>query len=172
MSKRQGKMKGRNHLRRRVNFRDIRSRFLIVCEGTQTEPNYFNRFRVPKRVVKVVGLGQSTSKLVSETIKLALRNRFKFDQVWCVFDRDRYPAKNFCDAINLAKDNGVKVAYSNEAFELWFVLHFQYLDTAQSRENLVRMLCGLLGKNIKKTSQMSTMSWNTDKKLLFVMLRC
>ena len=40
-----------------------------------------------------------------------------------VFDKDDYP--DFDEAIELAKKNGFEVAYSNQAFELWFLLHFK-----------------------------------------------
>lgn len=38
---------------RRVGTREVRQRFLIVCEGEQTEPNYFRAFQVPGLVVKI-----------------------------------------------------------------------------------------------------------------------
>ena len=52
-----------------------------------------------------------------------------YDQVWCVFDADPKPdnpnqAQNFNAAINLAEKNSFGVAYSNQAFEYWIILHF------------------------------------------------
>lgn len=38
-------------LKRPVNIRNLRQRFLIVCEGEKTEPLYFKKFRVPKKIV-------------------------------------------------------------------------------------------------------------------------
>jgi hypothetical protein len=32
---------------------------------------------------------------------------------------------NFINAIHLAKQNNMKVAYSNQAFEYWLILHFE-----------------------------------------------
>ena len=37
-------------------------------------------------------------------------------------------------AINDATANDLKVAWSNEAFELWYLLHFIFLDTAITRK--------------------------------------
>jgi hypothetical protein len=62
MSKR--KVTYRGHSPRKVNTGDVKSRFLIVCEGEKTEPNYFKSFRVSKKVVDVHGLGENPSKLV------------------------------------------------------------------------------------------------------------
>ena len=32
-------------LKRRSSYRDIKQSFLIICEGVNTEPDYFNAFR-------------------------------------------------------------------------------------------------------------------------------
>jgi hypothetical protein len=73
-----------------------------------------------------------------------------FDQVWCVFDRDSNPAVQFNAAIDLAKRNGIRVAYSNQAFELWYLLHFQYLDTALHRKDYIQRLATHLGHPYQK----------------------
>jgi len=53
---------------------------------------------------------------------------FRRDQVWfttknpygwCVFDRDSFPAKDYNIGIEQARAKGFKVAYSNEAFEIY-----------------------------------------------------
>lgn len=41
-----------------------------------------------------------------------------------VFDKDDFPDEDFNNAIQKAKAQGIKVAYSNQAFEYWFILHF------------------------------------------------
>jgi hypothetical protein len=125
------KHKHRNNLARRVNVRPLRRRFLIVCEGESTEPRYFASFRVSKLIIVVKGIGKNTVGLVQEA--LILRQQENFDEVWCVFDRDQFPADAFNRAISLAQQEGIRVAYSNEAFELWYLLHFHYHDTAISR---------------------------------------
>ncbi len=53
-------------------------------------------------------------------------------EIWCVFDRDKIPDGSKPDAadtefdksIELAELHGIKVAWSNDAFELWVLLHF------------------------------------------------
>lgn len=122
---------GRGYTLRRVDVLEVQQTFLIVCEGEKTEPNYFRRFRVPKKVVDVRGLGDSTLSLVERTI--GLMQDQEYNQVWCVFDRDSFPAVRFNAAIEKARANDVRVAYSNEAFEIWYLLHFHYYDTALTR---------------------------------------
>ncbi|MDH6057593.1 AAA family ATPase [Umezakia ovalisporum] len=41
----------------KVGTRKLRKKFLIVCEGKETEPNYFKSFPVPKDVIDVQGFG-------------------------------------------------------------------------------------------------------------------
>lgn len=81
---------------------------------------------------------------------MAIKRREKFDQIWCVFDRDSFTSENFNEAIILAKHHKIKVAYSNEAFELWYLLHFNYYETAFSRQSYEDMLTELLGYQYKK----------------------
>ena len=62
----------RGYSSRKVETREVRQSFLIVCEGEKTEPNYFRSFRVPKNVVEidVQGLGENPSKLVKSGKRL------------------------------------------------------------------------------------------------------
>ncbi len=138
----------RGYLPRRVDTREVRQTFLIVCEGQQTEPNYFSSFRVPKNVVKVDPSGFNTVSLVKRAIKLS--REVEYDQVWCVFDRDSFPAQHFNLALRLAEQHAIRVAYSNEAFELWYLLHFHYYDAAMSRADYGNMLNNLLGMQYRK----------------------
>lgn len=61
----------------------------------------------------------------------------EYDQTWVVFDRDSFPAQNFNNAIFKARDTNPKVycAWSNEAFELWYLLHFDFCQDAASRDS-------------------------------------
>ena len=140
----------RGYSRRKTNTRELRIRFLIVCEGTKTEPNYFNSFRVPKNVVEidVRGVGKDPSQLVDDAKKI--RDNDDYDRIWCVFDRDSWTPENFNNAISSAKSQGFEVAYSNEAFELWYILHFEYLNTATSRKDYGDKLSNHLEKPYKK----------------------
>lgn len=64
-----------------------------------------------------------------------------------MFDMDFDPSEDatlqrndFNEAIRLAKDNRFRVAYSNDAFELWFVLHYQFLEAALDRAAYYNLL--------------------------------
>lgn len=146
------KRSSRGYSERKVETRELRERFLIVCEGEKTEPNYFKSFPVPKDVIDIHGLGANTTSLVKEAIKLKNKDG-DYDQVWCVFDRDSFTKQNFNAAISMAKAQGIQVAYSNEAFELWYLLHFHYYHTAMSRKRYGTMLTQLLGYEYQKNSE-------------------
>jgi hypothetical protein len=95
---------------------------LIVCEGENTEPSYFKQFRLSSATIKPVGEGYNTVSLVNRAIQIASKE--KFEQVWCVFDKDDFSDVDFNNAIALAEANNFGVAYSNQAFEYWIILHF------------------------------------------------
>ncbi|MEP7343187.1 MAG: RloB family protein [Acidobacteriota bacterium] len=97
---------------RKVETRNLRQRILIVCEGKETEANYFSRFRVNTKIYKVDihGVGCNTASLVREAVSLKEQNHY--DQVWCVFDRDSFPAQDFNTAFEIARHNDIEIAYS------------------------------------------------------------
>ncbi|GCL45875.1 RloB family protein [Microcystis aeruginosa] len=147
-----------DYLRRQIKTRETRKKFLIVCEGEKTEVNYFKAFDVPKKIeVTVRGEGKNSLSLVNKAIQIIdnLKKDDSFDQIWCVFDKDNCSKEQFNQAEGLAKQKNIKIAYSNEAFEIWFILHFQYLDIATSRSEYLTILTnqmkkyGLLNKKEK-----------------------
>ena len=133
-----------------VAHRQPLPRILIVCEGEKTEPGYFLGFHVTDNVF---GQGLETLRVVEDAIR---RNALDgpFDQIWCVFDRDGFPPADFDNAIGNVRSlesNGFHVAFSNEAFELWYLLHFEYLQSAISRSMYCDKLSAHLGCKYNKS---------------------
>ena len=128
---------------------------LIVCEGEKTEPDYFEQFPVPKDVRKIFGLGMDPLRLVQEAKKLQRLFRkergYDYGQVWCVFDRDEFSLERFNQALQLATASGFQVAYSNPAFEIWYLLHFGYSDRPMMRHACCSALSNRLGRPYEKT---------------------
>jgi len=135
---------------RGVNLTDPRQHVLIVCEGKKTEPIYFENFRASGLVIQVEGTGKNTLQLVKWALKL--KKGGEYDQVWCVFDKDDFAIDSFENAIHCAEQNNIKVAYSNQAFELWYVLHFEYLNTAINRSDYMKKLDKHLGFKYEKNN--------------------
>lgn len=117
---------------------------LIVCEGAETEPNYFEELRKCLKLsiiqVKVKERGGAPISLVDTAQHLVEQRRKEvrdgklricnYEAVWCVFDVEN-PRNNtsFNDAVNQADSNQFSLAISNPAFEFWYVLHFE--DTSR-----------------------------------------
>ena len=144
--------------RRSTRGRFPGERFLIVCEGEKTEPNYFNNYRVPGLIhVHAEGYGVSPPQLVDKALKLKResskrRHQDKYDQIWCVFDKDDWNEGDFDNAIKQAEKQGLNVAYSNQAFELWYLLHFHYYNSPMHRKDYENKLSELLDCPYNKKS--------------------
>lgn len=138
---------------RRVGTREQRQRILIVCEGAKTEPSYFKAFPLTSAQVEVVGTGTNTRTVVDRAAEReaeARRKKDPFDQVWCVFDRDSFPKVRVNEAVEECKRRGFRAAWSNEAFELWYLLHFEFCQHAASRKDYPRRLSPHLGVPYQK----------------------
>ena len=108
---------------------NVSLRLLIISEGVNTEVSYFRQFEQPTIRVKAVGTGFNTFSLVRRAEQIRADEAAKgrhYDQVWCVFDKDDFPAQDFNEAVRLAEQlfGPGRVAYSNQAFEYWLLLHF------------------------------------------------
>ena len=163
MTKRQKKDHRSSDLSRRQGVREIKQSFLIVCEGEKTEPDYFKAFRMTAATVKAVGQAMNTMTLVIKAISIrdADQKRKKiYDQCWVVFDKDDFPAKDFNQAIQFAEKNGFRVAYSNQAFEYWFLLHYNLYTGAIHRSQYKDMLTKLTGMPYSKNDGYGAVMYN------------
>lgn len=148
-----------DRFKRNYNTRKIFKFIYIFTEGEKTEVIYFNskkkavetEIRRKNIKVEIKGKGYNTLSLVDFAIDYIKDNNINIndpinsDECWVVFDKDDFK-KNFNAAINKAINNNLKVAYSNESFELWFLLHFCYLSSAISRKDYVSKLTDFLRK--------------------------
>lgn len=142
---------------RKQNTRKPRKVIRIYTEGEKTEPNYLgsikNELRINEIDIKINGRGDHTLHLVEWVKEKKDEDKEDVDfetEWWIVFDKDEH--KDFNKAINLAQKNNINIAYSNECFELWFILHFEYLQTSLGRDKFKPKLTKLLGKKYEKNS--------------------
>ncbi|WP_108425462.1 RloB family protein [Flagellimonas amoyensis] len=124
---------------------DMLKTYIIFCEDSVSEPVYFKYFETKKIKVNLVPNQKSSMHNVLKAVAHC-RAQGMIDEnegddwsltedanVWCVFDRDKNSngADNesgnieFDEAIAHAKRRGIKVAWSNDSFELWVLLHFE-----------------------------------------------
>ncbi len=94
--------------------------------------------------IKTKGEGKNTLSLMEEIERIRQgkedsikMNGRKFDYTWAVFDRDSFPADNFDNSINKGGNMKRKIdcAWSNEAFELWYLLHLEFVNAPMSRDD-------------------------------------
>lgn len=123
--------------------------YLIVCEGKQTEPNYFDGLKrkinekYGKKVdvvipsIDVKGTGLNTVSLVEYTKKVVNQANKMYGQVWVVFDKDDYNDEQFNHAINSSDYN---IAWSNPNFELWLLSHFKKVTRFITKEQVLAEL--------------------------------
>src|SRR5436190_2429093 len=142
----------RRRFRRKENIREVRPRFLIVCEDGKSAPNYFRGFRLTSAQVIAVGAGLNTLQLVEEA--LSLRKKFDLaenkDQAWVVMDRNSFPQDDYDNAFHKANATGIFVAFGNECFEVWVHLHFEYSTAPIPRAKLPALLSAHLKTRYEK----------------------
>lgn len=149
-------LKRRQHSAPKRKVRVINCNILIVCEGEKTEPNYFRVFNKTRKgtivyELTIDGGGINTMQVVDKAIEL--NSSFDYDSVWAVFDKDSFSPDQFNGAIIKARQNNINCAWSNEAFELWYLLHFHNRVTAMSREEYKKAISDAVNtspKNKKK----------------------
>ena len=181
------KIKIPNHIKKQLdrvesnrneNSKIKRKFFLIVCDGEQTEPNYFNSLKdsLPNGVleiteIKIEGTGFNTKSLVKKALQLKSNwekeiNR-KIDNLWVVFDKDDFTSEAFNTAILSCKNKNPEIgaAWTNEAFELWYLLHFHYYESGLSRKEYQK----LIEDNFKK-KKLTNYKYKKNSKEMFELL--
>ncbi len=156
----------KNKFGRKYNTRSEYKIIYIFTEGKETEPNYFEskKKEIRKTNIQIVvkGVGYNTLSLVDYALdyiskeQIEINGSAESDKCWVVFDKDDYD-RDFDNAIRKAENNNLKVAYSNECFELWFLLHFDFINTAIGRKNYINKLDKKMndidGQNYQKNSE-------------------
>ena len=115
---------------------------LIASEGTETEPQYFGAIqriinsKYRDRIqLKVEGIGDNTVNLLMKARQYVQDNGMVFKHVWIVYDTDDFPAENIdmvaqlCEEYNVQGETIYHAVWSNQCVELWYLLHFVYMDT-------------------------------------------
>ncbi len=135
-------------------------RILIVCEGSKTEPHYFEEIRQDLRAptanicILPSQLGTNPLQVVKYAKQLfekgdSLQNVHPraFEKVYAVFDRDEH--RNYYDALSYAatldgklkNDDRKKIPFQAIAsvpnFELWLLLHFEDIRHTLHRDEVI-----------------------------------
>ena len=133
---------------------------LIVCEGKKTEPNYFASMKArisqkeSNRVqLEIVGACGNTVGLFERAKEIVAKSANGYSHVWLVYDKDDFPADHFNEVEercrNCSESDGVTyhAIWSNQCIELWFLLHFMYLQSDLHRSEYYPKLSEMLGEH-------------------------
>lgn len=128
--------------RSRVPHRKAHPKVWVWSHTEKAEINYFQEFKnhlhsnllMPRKFICF-----TPQQLIPEVVKWKKWEKINDedgDRIWCIFDVDDFfknDPDNLLKAINLAHQNNIKIAYVNECFEHWILLHFERLNSAVRR---------------------------------------
>lgn len=143
--------------KRRQEYLEVKKyRYYIFCEGQQTEPQYFAGFKrlieenpIYKGMVliEIEPCQAETMRVISKAEEYVRKNKIEKGKIWCVYDKDSFPAEHFngveerANSLNKDKlDLQYHVAWSNECIEFWFLLHFAYYTSNNHRTEYISFL--------------------------------
>lgn len=131
-------------IKRRSEFVSPKVEIVVACEGRNTERRYLDDCKdaygagmVRMRFLPITGVPMTVVQAAIEEREMLLearrRSKDSFDvfRVWAVFDRDDHP--NVPEALALAAENKIDVAFSNPCFEVWPLLHLIDYGTQDGR---------------------------------------
>ena len=133
---------------RSVGTRSPRVEIVIVCEGRNTEPAYFESCAdyygaglVRLKVIPGAGVPMTlvAAAIAERDRLLQLRRASKdsFDscfRVWAIFDRDEHT--NVVEALMMAAERRIEVGFSDPCFELWPLLHLTEYGAQDGRHQV------------------------------------
>lgn len=138
--------------------RRAQRRFLVLCEDEKSSVLYLKKFPIARQVVQVecFGTGMNTDSIMEVALnykKDAIDADAPYEAIWVVFDRDSFPGDHYSRAFDLVRNHlhpEVTACWSNECFELWYLLHYGLRQTAIGRADINRELTRLLEREYTK----------------------
>lgn len=105
-------------------------RVLILCEGTRTEPGYFNALKADCDLTSVRVVSTGTIANVKRRVERELKEDRTLDEIWCVLDHDErvQEIRRFNRWLRQPRQarTRVETVISVPCFEYWFLLHFRF----------------------------------------------
>jgi len=145
----------RKDFKRQVNDKITVPNIIIACEDSVSSPTYFKMIinnLIEQKVITQESFVIAPHKHTNPTGVLKDLTSYKkyqdFDHKWIVIDRDSqrvngggHSKEDFNNALKNAKSKksnfNIDVAYVNDSFELWYLLHFEYRNSAISRDEIL-----------------------------------
>ncbi|MCH5203147.1 MAG: RloB domain-containing protein [Oscillospiraceae bacterium] len=173
------KRKEEQQIRRQKVLVQRSETWLFVCEGTKTEPIYLDRLIKFANEISsqspiksdIRGVGRNTENLVQSVDDFynfadefnSLKRGLPYAKTFVLFDKDSFKASQFDNAIKMALSRGYIPIWSNECFELWYILHYEYLNSDIGRETYFKKLTDLLGEKYDKSEDVFSLIHSPQK---------
>lgn len=123
--------------------RRIKPIVLIALEDTKSAKYYISElardYGVSKRIEFVPPKG-TNPKNVLKAINIHSVKASEIESRWLVFDKDDYSKVEINGTISSAQANRINVAFSNESYELWILLHFEDVKSHITRKEINKRL--------------------------------
>lgn len=139
--------------------RRLKPIIVIFTEGI-TEKKYFEKLNQKyKRKIKIkpIHIDKQGENAIKEAQKLLENPKAKefqnsdIEGVYIVFDKDDLTLPNLKNSKNEADRLGYRIGFSNEAFDLWILLHFKPVATKHDRPKLQREISNYISGEYDKT---------------------
>ncbi|MGE0738439.1 RloB family protein [Sulfurimonas sp.] len=142
----------REKAKRKIKNKSESKSVLIALEDTKSSRYYFEKLVQHKglsgKVIFAEHIGTNPKKVL-EAI-LSHKSNTIYDKKWIVIDRDSFSNDDFKGTIGEARQKGICVAFSNESYELWILLHFKQVNAYTNREDLKSHLNKIFKEKFRK----------------------
>ena len=148
--------------KRQVNDKTTVPDIIIACEDSVSSPTYFRMIineLISKKVITQDSFVIAPHKHSNPMGVLQDLKNYKqdgkvykdFEHKWIVIDRDSprvngggHSKEDFNNSLKNAKSKksnlNIEVAYANDSFELWYLLHFEYRNSAILRDEILKLV--------------------------------
>jgi len=122
--------------------REQHKSILIALEDEKSSRYYIRELLKDKGIIANVifakHIGTDPKSVLAAIENFEVNNpKIKYEKAWLVTDRDSFTKENFKCTLETARHRDICVAYSNECYELWLLLHFKDV-TGHKDRNLIR----------------------------------
>ncbi len=157
--------KGSSRFGRGKASRSYKRRFLLICEGDVTEPDYFNQLRMLYRdsliELKCLNRQHSGPHSLIKRANQAKHDLQKGDELWIILDVDEWTDDQFMALEKWSsQQENYHVAVSKPCFEIWLIFH------EKNPNNCSKKACqAYFERNIASGEKGLRANWLTPDKL-------
>lgn len=130
-----------NMNRKIKKIKQQKKHILIALEDTKSSRYYVKDLLKDKGIIPHIAFAKHIGTDPKSVLKAI--NQFekenpdiKYEKAWLVIDKDSFSKDNFKGTLETARQKEICVAYSNECYELWLLLHFKDVTSYKTREEI------------------------------------